>query len=222
MTGREKVAAGWPGSHPGGPRAPRWRAGPSVGRALHSPPSGTWGVGRQGLHPPPGRSTGPPDQRRASPAAVTSCGCDVAYRRLSGCRRIVCGSLTSAGGCRGDFGCGFGSGPGGKVGGGKGGCGFGCGGGGRRKRSSEWAGPSSLLQGPGYSGCGRLWPWLEDIWGNFHKPARFHLGEARVHEGPATVRRFQGQGITGTWVSGVLGVAGARRPLPVFHTYFSD
>lgn len=44
----------------------------------------------------------------------------------------------------------------------------------------------------------------------------------RVCEGLATVRRFQGQGTIGTWVSGVLGVAGARCPLPVFHTYFSD
>lgn len=181
VTGRERVVASWPGCHPGGPTVPCWRAGPFAGRALPSLAMGTWNVGRTGHLPPPARSSGPPDQRRASTAAVTSCDCSVGCGRLSGCGGIVCGSLASAGRSRG-----------GDIVLGGGGGNDHCGDGGWRKRSSKWAGLSPLLQGPGGSGCGHLGPWLRrDLWRNCHKPARFHLGEARVHEGRAIVRRGQ-------------------------------
>lgn len=82
---RERVVAGWPGSHPGGPTAPYWRAAPFAGRALPGTPVGTWDVGRTGHPLPLERSPGPPDQKRALSAVVTSCGSDVGYGRLSGC-----------------------------------------------------------------------------------------------------------------------------------------
>lgn len=181
VTGRERVVAGWPESHPGGPTASWGRAGPFGGRALPSPAVGTWDMGKTGHPPLPGRNPDPPHQSRASAAAVTFCGCNVGYGRLSGCGDTVWGSSASAGGC----GFGGSSGGGGSVS-------SVCGCGDRKKRSSKWAGPSSLVQGPGCSRCGRLGPWLMNLWENFHKLARFHLREARVHERRAIVIRVQG------------------------------
>lgn len=134
---RERVVAGWPGSHPVGPTASCWRAAPFFDKTFPSAPVGTWDVGKTGHPLPSGRSAGPPDHKRASAAAVTSCGCDVGYGRVSSFGGIVCGSSDSSGGSRGDGGCGDG---------------------GRRKSSSKWVGPSSLLQGPGCSECGHLGP----------------------------------------------------------------
>lgn len=153
VTGKERVVAGWPGFHLAGPTAPHWRADPFADRIHPNPYVGTWELGRT-AHSPPGRNPCPPGQKRALVASVMSCGCDVGYERLGGHERIFWGSLSSAGGCRGD---------GGDLGGGGCDCDYShCGDGNRKKRSSVWVGPSPV-QDPVCSGCGHPGPWLGDL-----------------------------------------------------------